>query len=328
MRRHRRRFFIAATALLTTLGVATPSFGSQGSNSPIGRSADRIGYQVLHTVPLPTGATRVASIPRGLMIVAGGEQRGTTNIDDLKEFFKVRDGASLVTWINERHTSRLTEYVEGASSWPSAHGRASSHDSLWSVTNPKIQMEVAFNANDVSSGPAYLRVDVYVYWSPQFMAVTGAAGRATLAVTNKVFAGYKTVHVPREEGFESTTCTYRIYRVVREPLETLNDTPRRLTTLERYVNTRSETTLGYIFGGTFETECDMLQTPPVRTTFVLSLYRAGGSLPFAALDGSIRTDPLQTTVVGWVHSSSGRQTAKSVLTGVSLPYLETFISSR
>lgn len=325
MRSPTRWCVVAMLALVSSVVAGATSSEASGTVNPIGRAAVREGYRVLHVVPVPPGATRVTSIPKGLMIVVGGtpENPGPTKTDDLKEFFKVTNGAGLVAWMDQRHSTALIKAQIGTSSW--GWGRGSSSDSVWNVTGTKFQMQVAYDAIDVSSGSAYLRVDVFVFWSPQFAALNGTADRIALAVTKEVPAGTRTVHEPHTRKLKQNYCTYETYRAVREPVEILTNKPGRLANMARYVNSRSETWPRNTFIGINESWCSSLQIPPPTATFVLAFYRSKSITPFAAVDGTLTVDPSPTVAVAWVRSASGTLVAKSYLQGVSLPFLTSYL---
>jgi hypothetical protein len=329
VRRWSRWFVCAGLAALLLAPLGTPASGASGVTSPIGRAAAQAGYRVLHTVPLAPRATRVASIPRGLMILAGGSPTtpGPTEVTDLKEFFVVPDGASVTAWMDARHSSQLTLNLAGSSSWRTADGgRAYSNDSVWDVVGGTFPMQVAYNANVVSAGRAYLRVDVFIFWSPHFNALSGSASSVTLTVTRHVATGTRTVHIPKDQAYYGKTlCPYTVYKTVTEPLESLVSNSRRVDELEDYVNSRSDTSAGVSWVPGPEGECQVLQMRPDVATFTLKFFRADSTSPFATLNGFVMTDPSQTTAVAWTRSASGRLTAKSWLKGVSLSYLETYL---
>ena len=327
MRRPVRGFFGAALVVGATIAVIAPSSGAPASTNPIGRAAVLAGYQVLHELPVLPGANRVTTIPRGLMVVAGGQPRasGPTEITDLKMFFRVTNGVGLSSWLDGRHSSRLAEYVEGAHSRSDGRGRISSY-SLWSVVGASTVMQVAYNANDVTSGSAYMRVDVFVYWSPEFMAISNVTDRISLSVTDWIVTGKKTVHESPSGGLQGDTCTIVTYRKERKPLATLTGPPLRIAGLVHYINTRAEVTGSNAFVVGFVTPCEERQVPPPRATYSLSFYRAGSSAPVARIDGVVQAIERYSVTGAWSRSGSGGLVAKALLRGVSLAFLETYLS--
>jgi hypothetical protein len=264
--------------------------------------------------------------------VAGGELESEvgsaipTKVDDLKEFFVLPNGSTIASWMDASHLSKLSGNSEG--SW-GVRGVTKGYDSIWNVEGTKFPMQVAYNANAVSSGSAYLRVDIFVFWSPELAALTNAASRVTLSVTNEVVSGHRTIYLtPSQAEGGSRVCTFKVYKAVIEPIETLSDNAPRIANLERYVNTRSETLVDNPNdnpGGIQYSKCAILQMLPPPPNFNLSFFASGQTSPFAALERDNASEQYGSAIFAWVRSGTGVLVAKSALSGVSLSFLETYL---